>query len=1015
MPPLNPFQARIHLDQTQLSRDTDETALVDVPVITVSQEPPEAEPLQQQPLATAPAPHVESPTPLGRVDRVAENASAFRKRSRSRPSTSQQDGLQPAVKKIKRQSLRSSASNVNKPTTHPAKDWWRNFREKSGWTKIRFSFEPTSFNKDLQQFRDAVKPSDAFDDRAKEDLRIFLQNWFNMLTKSANNRLEWDPNYFDALVESARDAEIEAVRYAPSHSAMYLTFASEGYRALDEDDLNPFSWRPMSFDEIPLQSDFFQNICQAANQALTRSQNLWDDSIAESLKTRWAHAIGVGTGTSDFAAYAHPATSKSGTAEDGALQTAQAPIHMPGVVTSTPSSGDQASTSALSSGLATCSSAERPSPSLPPAKNCKAIIEYKPFLTLRDLLVILFMFMKSRNRLNLDIPDGTSTPAFDEERNFKSKLKPISSGIKWILLQVVQQMHKNGVRHALLASHEAAIQLVLCAEEIQVSGLILRDPSIWPDIRAQFALIVRDAVYPEPSDRPGSHEWESAWLSALQSSSNPPSLLESVLAMTTYRSSAVDMLEDRKIKWVGQPIKVPEDTSQSTKPSPGGPATDASGAQSRGLSHQTQSSPSTLNRQALANLGVALDADMPVDFPLSFFRPWIGGSPDLGSSMDRLRKHHQSWKFVSALHTAEQRSKSSTESDKTLISLVSTEGSTLVDSPSSSPNEPGVPLALQGLPADLIPHLKLPQDLRTGKEALADVASAIGPVEKLPQLQERTALDDHATPVPLMSTTSHVNGLPKPAQLHQQTAPYLHATYMPSVPMKIEATAHLGSGRLYDAYKADVWFPAATRPLWVVLKFCDLASFPTVAPLPDDEADDSVYTMYSRSEAIQHIWQEIAVLTGPLKGEQGRAVPRLHGLWLLDDGKQKIEVTEGGSAKGVSSEAERVLGNASLVVVIQEYGGRGLDEYAPGFLTSGHLDKALQSLERLHACDILHNDIQARHLLLHPEKDCLMWCDLEAAGHPEMQTVLEAERNAQSEQLRQRERDRVKAMFPAHC
>lgn len=42
-------------------------------------------------------------------------------------------------------------------------------------------------------------------------------------------------------------------------------------------------------------------------------------------------------------------------------------------------------------------------------------------------------------------------------------------------------------------------------------------------------------------------------------------------------------------------------------------------------------------------------------------------------------------------------------------------------------------------------------------------------------------------------------------------------------------------------------------------------------------------------------------------------------------------------------------------------------------------DAALAALDRIHAAGVLHGDIRARHLLCHPEKDEMMWCDLEAA------------------------------------
>ncbi|WVR09842.1 hypothetical protein IAU60_006918 [Kwoniella sp. DSM 27419] len=101
---------------------------------------------------------------------------------------------------------------------------------------------------------------------------------------------------------------------------------------------------------------------------------------------------------------------------------------------------------------------------------------------------------------------------------------------------------------------------------------------------------------------------------------------------------------------------------------------------------------------------------------------------------------------------------------------------------------------------------------------------------------------------------------------------------------------------------------------------------------------------YTRAQAIAAVNNELAMLEGPLKGLQGKAVPQVLGTW-----------------RGITYPYSRLVDfTVEYLVTVQEYCSC-FDFVQHWGVTTRAL--AIETLEQIHARDVLHNDLARRHVL----------------------------------------------------
>ncbi|ODO09600.1 hypothetical protein I350_03208 [Cryptococcus amylolentus CBS 6273] len=166
----------------------------------------------------------------------------------------------------------------------------------------------------------------------------------------------------------------------------------------------------------------------------------------------------------------------------------------------------------------------------------------------------------------------------------------------------------------------------------------------------------------------------------------------------------------------------------------------------------------------------------------------------------------------------------------------------------------------------------------------------------------------------------------------------------------VELHEYLGSGRLWDAYRVKL-SSGSTPSQVVVAKICNLYTF----TLGD------AYEYETPSAAADAIEIELDLLTH-LQAVQGEIVPRLYGRWtgrcqLPSGGTVRLDcvmLEDCGRAIVPSDELETWL-----------YDGDEVERF-PTNLSSDVRQQIIESYEKLHKQGILHVDVNARHILLHP-------------------------------------------------
>lgn len=735
--------------------------------------------------------------------------------------------------------------------------------------------------------------------------RNFVVNWFDLLAIRVRERVDWAPSFLDQL----RDGACALSPSAPGAGMVARygdAFATYNSAAYTDRELAAFCWRQMSFDEIPLQADYFNNICQAANHAISStSRGLWVDTQDDMHKSRWSYGFGVKTGTTDFAAY----SPMRAAAQDRGTSTLslETPVPTPPPATAT---GQSSSTS----------SAGHRSPSVAGGQQCRAdaIIEYKPFLTLRDILIFLVSFVRY-GTMHLSIYDGTATPHFIEEVVGEAGRRGANSAaLKWYLHQVclsvvrpplslarslvllamtrahsqiLQQMHKNQTQDAILTSHEAGIHFFLHADHIAVGGLILRDPAAWPRIKQDLGETVIRAVW--PTRRPPAAFLDSMWDEILvDRERHLPSMVECVMAMSIdpNEAGAGAAAGQGGVRWIGDPVGGSNPNANANAKPDSNASPRPEGRNDNDVPKPPAGLPQPPTRDELADqyrlaleriLGAELHRSVDTNYPLSFFNPHIhlpretgrALGPDSAELARKLQAKANAngqggWQLVLPVR---RKLRLSTDSDAT---AVSTDLATSAPRSTLSSGSGGSTL----VDLDNDDHLASPK------------APASRPTATLPSPQSQSARG--VTPA--------------------------------SSTMTLELTSHLGTGRLYTTYKANVWFAGMSRPLWVVVKVCDLGAFPILHAT--DSTPDST-PGYTRADARRHILREVSLLTGALKKEQGRSVPKFHGLWT----SSTTTATPGegvGSQPAVGEEGwaptraeEQALSGTPMVMMLQEYAG----------------------------------------------------------------------------------------------
>ncbi|EIW66840.1 hypothetical protein TREMEDRAFT_65246 [Tremella mesenterica DSM 1558] len=415
--------------------------------------------------------------------------------------------------KLSNRLARSSASGASKPSSRVAKDWWDCFRHGTNWDKIKFTLNDNRFQSSILDLRDSLKPIVTPSDHQAQSR--FLYHWRGLLVEQDMRRTpRWTSEFLSYLDAPSVRLEPQTNRTSPTSTRTHpggnqtssINLDDWGIRTYDQRPPDSVIWNPMSFDEIPLQHEFFSNLLVPANRILSKGLDLFREEYRQSLTDRaFTFAVG-GSGTTDFSALRRrrhdqslvdPLSLTESESDSGpsssvdhitlrttsltAIRTINIPL-LPSAydIPLPPSthdplvhpSGTTAMTAEEDATPASVQGETRNVPQVTPAYNTVGFIEFKPFLTLRDLVVFLTMVVSSKGEMSMEIWNGDTTPIFVGDDD-----KVISAGLRWYLTLVLQQFHKYQTRHPLLSSYEACIRLYLTPTDIQISKIILRDGS----------------------------------------------------------------------------------------------------------------------------------------------------------------------------------------------------------------------------------------------------------------------------------------------------------------------------------------------------------------------------------------------------------------------------------------------------------------------------------------------------------------------------------------------------------
>ncbi len=130
-------------------------------------------------------------------------------------------------------------------------------------------------------------------------------------------------------------------------------------------------------------------------------------------------------------------------------------------------------------------------------------------------------------------------------------------------------------------------------------------------------------------------------------------------------------------------------------------------------------------------------------------------------------------------------------------------------------------------------------------------------------------------------------------------------------PILLQLDNYLGHGRLYDVYRgrlvrarSSIENESEDASVPVVAKFADFDTFLE----QDSQGVDSMY-VNSVGEAQRALWNEWAILQGPLASVQGVLVPKVYGMWTVASGPAQGE-----------GEGEGEGGLGAAVMVLEDVG-----------------------------------------------------------------------------------------------
>ncbi|WVR09838.1 hypothetical protein IAU60_006914 [Kwoniella sp. DSM 27419] len=467
------------------------------------------------------------------------------------------------------------------------------------------------------------------------------------------------------------------------------------------------------------------------------------------------------------------------------------------------------------------------------------LIEVKLNLTHRDLAVLVYVLRADP----IYCRSGDGGPLFEADDDGDVKL--LSAAVKSILAQLYQQLHVNRSRYVLLSTHDVSLLFFLNSKSVvNMSGLILRDYEVFYPLFTQPDLLEDLLQLVQPDTRRSMvAEFSNPNTNLIEDRNH--SLLSILVAGLTVS------MRNEEDPWLRRPSPLastveeghPTETS-TTASTTGVPFPTRSSTAS---SQDAQSSRFSVIPSDLAKFSIALGVPCTHSIPFEQMgrMQWVQLSPKPSPRVVRLSMGSDT-----------------TVSDGTAPSLV-TDSSGDTESTAQSQIRPQSPE--EALPLDHTHHIRGPSMPNSDPQHLTSLGG--GPI----------GYSSRKIVVPDIPSHERCQG--------RKTV---------STSLKVQVNERIGSGRLWDVYRANVSITildsatdcTSREQSPVIAKFCVIPTYSKDAHRGEETetSETEGYSgwsepTYDQEKALLAIKNELAMLNGPLWEQQGQLCPSLYGLW----------------------------------------------------------------------------------------------------------------------------------------
>ncbi|WRT70969.1 uncharacterized protein IL334_007968 [Kwoniella shivajii] len=597
--------------------------------------------------------------------------------------------------------------------------------------------------------------------------------------------------------------------------------------------------------------------------------------------------------------------------------------------------------------------------------NCPPISVYenKPYMSFRDVVIFMGLLAQQDVELSYSKEKLICTRKGGANDLGVIRWSELSMGMQHILAQVVEQLHVNRARFCVLGNYDAFILFYLSAtHKCRVSRVILRDP-----------------LDPERSFTP-------QFLESLVASANAPvketikTIIQAAIARKTFPTTTSSLITNHQASqttplslFTGllltrpeeQPDKmfVPKDIvdplrqllNEEKKARLGGKQ-----RQPQNRSRTAQSLP-PLDTQPQSRSGPSIFTNLPAETASSTKNEAVR-SKDPQHSSGHISRDNP--------HINLNLSRISYANITNMKLRVTLKDSSILQSNLHSNSD-----------GRHRPYHQLPEHIDTSRWSII-AASHPARVSDVPSLaSDVSTLESDPPSSPLDVRSTH----------HDRRSTMASVPVLPGLTTQPEATIqlsnYLSGGRLYDVYLANITLKTKSyldqdgilvnnsKPIQVVVKIINLDSFPT--RIEDVEKSEDTSYIYTKQEAESAVMKESYILVNILSSSSSNkfrnpkystklhgVVPHYYGLWESSNGKSKI------------------------MMMVLEYCGESVFQKNEE-LTGDTINEILDAYDTVHSSGVVHDDVQKRHILRHPQDQGIVIIDFEAASWRPAETDLD--------------------------